>query len=69
MFKGDCDGAFSLKSNFAFQVSDPKHPPMLLQGHSEEVTSVAWCPTDFTKVRQQTFFEQPIEIYNQSQVW
>lgn len=26
---------------------------MTLQGHSEEVTSVAWCPTDFTKVRQQ----------------
>lgn len=28
---------------------------MMLQGHSEEVTSLAWCPTDFTKVRQQTF--------------
>lgn len=28
---------------------------MMLQGHSEEVTSVVWCPTDFTKVRQQTF--------------
>lgn len=43
------------KSNFTSQISDPTHPPMMLQGHSEEVTSVAWCPTDFTKVRQPTF--------------
>lgn len=33
-----------------FQLSDPQHPPMMLQGHSEEVTCVSWCPTDFTKV-------------------
>lgn len=26
---------------------------MMLQGHSEEVTSVVWCPTDFTKVKSQ----------------
>ncbi|KAJ8391518.1 hypothetical protein AAFF_G00088400 [Aldrovandia affinis] len=23
---------------------------MMLQGHSQEVTSMAWCPTDFTKI-------------------
>ncbi|XP_068199048.1 denticleless protein homolog [Antennarius striatus] len=33
-----------------WKISDPKHPATLLQGHSEEVTSVVWCPTDFTKI-------------------
>ncbi|XP_028997502.1 denticleless protein homolog [Betta splendens] len=35
---------------YIWKISDPQHPPMILQGHSEEVTSVAWCPTDFTKI-------------------
>ncbi|XP_041661571.1 denticleless protein homolog [Cheilinus undulatus] len=35
---------------YIWKISDPSHPPMTLQGHSEEVTSVAWCPTDFTKI-------------------
>uniref|UniRef100_A0A8C4EU43 Denticleless E3 ubiquitin n=1 Tax=Dicentrarchus labrax TaxID=13489 RepID=A0A8C4EU43_DICLA len=35
---------------YIWKISDPKHPAMMLQGHSEEVTSVAWCPTDFTKI-------------------
>uniref|UniRef100_G3P6F7 Denticleless E3 ubiquitin n=1 Tax=Gasterosteus aculeatus aculeatus TaxID=481459 RepID=G3P6F7_GASAC len=35
---------------YVWKISDPKHPPVMLQGHSEEVTSVAWCPTDFTKI-------------------
>ncbi|XP_056283668.1 denticleless protein homolog [Pseudoliparis swirei] len=35
---------------YVWKISDPKHPPMMLQGHSEEVTSVSWCPTDFTKI-------------------
>uniref|UniRef100_A0A3Q0S6P1 Denticleless E3 ubiquitin protein ligase homolog (Drosophila) n=1 Tax=Amphilophus citrinellus TaxID=61819 RepID=A0A3Q0S6P1_AMPCI len=35
---------------YIWKISDPQHPPMMLQGHSEEVTSVAWCPTDFTKI-------------------
>ncbi|KAK9531405.1 hypothetical protein VZT92_010832 [Zoarces viviparus] len=35
---------------YVWKISDPKQPPMMLQGHSEEVTSVAWCPTDFTKI-------------------
>ncbi|KAM3861045.1 denticleless protein homolog [Diretmus argenteus] len=35
---------------YVWKISDPKHPPMMLQGHSQEVTSVAWCPTDFTKI-------------------
>ncbi|XP_057679234.1 denticleless protein homolog [Corythoichthys intestinalis] len=35
---------------YIWKISDPMHPPMTLQGHNEEVTSVAWCPTDFTKI-------------------
>ncbi|XP_076612857.1 denticleless protein homolog [Chaetodon auriga] len=35
---------------YIWKISHPEHPPMTLQGHSEEVTSVAWCPTDFTKI-------------------
>lgn len=35
---------------YIWKISDPSHPPMMLQGHSEEVTSVSWCPTDFTKI-------------------
>ncbi|KAM9356017.1 denticleless protein homolog [Pholidichthys leucotaenia] len=35
---------------YIWKVSDPQHPPMTLQGHNEEVTSVVWCPTDFTKI-------------------
>uniref|UniRef100_A0A673BDB3 Denticleless E3 ubiquitin protein ligase homolog (Drosophila) n=1 Tax=Sphaeramia orbicularis TaxID=375764 RepID=A0A673BDB3_9TELE len=35
---------------YIWKISDPKRPPMMLQGHSEEVTSAAWCPTDFTKI-------------------
>ncbi|XP_022626139.1 denticleless protein homolog [Seriola dumerili] len=35
---------------YIWKISDPQHPPMMLQGHSEEVTCVSWCPTDFTKI-------------------
>ncbi|XP_069030051.1 denticleless protein homolog [Embiotoca jacksoni] len=35
---------------YIWKISDPQHPPVMLQGHGEEVTSVAWCPTDFTKI-------------------
>uniref|UniRef100_A0A8C8GLX7 Denticleless protein-like protein n=1 Tax=Oncorhynchus tshawytscha TaxID=74940 RepID=A0A8C8GLX7_ONCTS len=35
---------------YIWKISDPKHPPMMLQGHSQQVTSIAWCPTDFTKI-------------------
>ncbi|XP_029108873.1 denticleless protein homolog [Scleropages formosus] len=35
---------------YIWKISDPKSPPVMLQGHSQEVTSVAWCPTDFTKI-------------------
>ncbi|KAM9703140.1 denticleless protein homolog [Menidia menidia] len=37
-------------NTYIWKISDPRHPPMTLQGHSEEVTSVVWCPTDFTKI-------------------
>ncbi|XP_056620512.1 denticleless protein homolog [Triplophysa dalaica] len=35
---------------YMWKIADPKQPPIMLQGHSQEVTSVAWCPTDFTKI-------------------
>ncbi|KAK6297195.1 hypothetical protein J4Q44_G00317780 [Coregonus suidteri] len=35
---------------YIWKISDPKQAPMMLQGHSQEVTSIAWCPTDFTKI-------------------
>ncbi|KAM5163191.1 denticleless protein homolog [Mantella aurantiaca] len=49
------DGQFLLSgssdhSAYIWQVSAPLAPPMMLQGHSQEVTSVTWCPSDFTKV-------------------
>ncbi|NXQ26087.1 DTL protein, partial [Alaudala cheleensis] len=33
-----------------FKVSEPSLPPRMLLGHSQEVTSIAWCPSDFTKI-------------------
>ncbi|XP_048391471.1 denticleless protein homolog isoform X2 [Stegostoma tigrinum] len=35
---------------YIWKVSDPLHPPTVLQGHSQEVTCVAWCPSDFSKI-------------------
>ncbi|KAF7666042.1 hypothetical protein LDENG_00119970 [Lucifuga dentata] len=35
---------------YIWKISDPTHPPVMLQGHRQEVTSLAWCPTDFTKI-------------------
>lgn len=35
---------------YIWKVSDPLHPPTVLQGHSQEVTSVSWCPSDFSKI-------------------
>ncbi|XP_053165931.1 denticleless protein homolog isoform X2 [Hemicordylus capensis] len=35
---------------YIWKVSEPQLPPMMLLGHSQEVTSVAWCPSDFTKI-------------------
>ena len=34
------------------QVRDSRVPPILLQGHSKEVTAVDWCPTNIDKVRR-----------------
>ncbi|XP_075719409.1 denticleless protein homolog [Rhinoderma darwinii] len=49
------DGQFLLSgsrdhSAYIWQVSKPHAPPIMLQGHSQEVTSVTWSPTDFTKI-------------------
>ncbi|XP_053565334.1 denticleless protein homolog [Bombina bombina] len=49
------DGQFLLsgssnQSAYIWQVSDPMAPPTMLLGHSQEVTSVTWCPTDFSKI-------------------
>ncbi|XP_012870723.1 PREDICTED: denticleless protein homolog isoform X1 [Dipodomys ordii] len=35
---------------YIWKVSLPWHPPTVLLGHSQEVTSVCWCPSDFTKI-------------------
>ncbi|XP_063079803.1 denticleless protein homolog [Engraulis encrasicolus] len=35
---------------YIWKISNPTQPPMMLQGHNQEVTSVQWCPTDFTKI-------------------
>nr|XP_033794203.1 denticleless protein homolog [Geotrypetes seraphini] len=49
------DGQFLLSgssdhSAYIWKVSESQLPPVLLMGHSQEVTSVTWCPTDFTKI-------------------
>ncbi|KFR06181.1 Denticleless protein, partial [Nipponia nippon] len=35
---------------YIWKVSEPSLPPRVLLGHSQEVTSIAWCPSDFTKI-------------------
>ncbi|KAM7118365.1 denticleless protein homolog isoform 1-T1 [Ciconia maguari] len=35
---------------YVWKVSEPSLPPRILLGHSQEVTSIAWCPSDFTKI-------------------
>ncbi|NXO83960.1 DTL protein, partial [Sitta europaea] len=35
---------------YIWKVSEPHLPPRMLLGHSQEVTSIAWCPSDFTKI-------------------
>ncbi|KAG9283144.1 hypothetical protein AMEX_G1882 [Astyanax mexicanus] len=37
-------------SAYIWKISEPAKAPVMLQGHSQEVTSVTWCPTDFTKL-------------------
>ncbi|XP_042189636.1 denticleless protein homolog [Callorhinchus milii] len=49
------DGQFLLSGSsdnnaYIWKVSNPRQPPTVLQGHSQEVTSVTWCPSDFTKI-------------------
>ncbi|KYO43636.1 denticleless protein homolog isoform X1 [Alligator mississippiensis] len=38
------------QSAYIWKISEPQLPPRMLLGHSQEVTSVAWCPSDFTKI-------------------
>ncbi|NXG14204.1 DTL protein, partial [Grallaria varia] len=35
---------------YIWKVSEPSLPPRILLGHSQEVTSVAWCPSDYAKI-------------------
>ncbi|NXG70389.1 DTL protein, partial [Baryphthengus martii] len=35
---------------YIWKVSEPSLPPRVLLGHTQEVTSIAWCPSDFTKI-------------------
>ncbi|XP_064270363.1 denticleless protein homolog isoform X2 [Passer domesticus] len=37
-------------NTYIWKVSEPSLPPWMLLGHSQEVTSIAWCPSDFTKI-------------------
>ena len=37
-------------SNLAFQVDRPEQPPWVLEGHSGEVSGVAWCQADANQV-------------------
>ncbi|NXF83490.1 DTL protein, partial [Sclerurus mexicanus] len=37
-------------SAYIWKVSEPSLPPRMLLGHSQEVTSIAWCPSDYTKI-------------------
>ncbi|XP_048343668.1 denticleless protein homolog [Sphaerodactylus townsendi] len=38
------------RNAYIWKVSEPQFPPVILLGHLEEVTSVAWCPSDFSKI-------------------
>ncbi|XP_060773875.1 denticleless protein homolog [Neoarius graeffei] len=35
---------------YIWKISDPAQAPVMLQGHSQEVTSVTWSHSDFTKI-------------------
>ncbi|NWI88468.1 DTL protein, partial [Pitta sordida] len=35
---------------YIWKISEPSLPPRILLGHSQEVTSIAWCPSDYTKI-------------------
>ncbi|XP_789660.4 denticleless protein homolog [Strongylocentrotus purpuratus] len=35
---------------YIWKIGEPESPSVTLEGHGAEVTSVTWCPTDFTKV-------------------
>jgi len=37
-------------SAYIWQVNKPSASPIVLKGHTAEVTSVAWCPNDITKL-------------------
>ncbi|NXL89223.1 DTL protein, partial [Alectura lathami] len=45
LVSGSSDG-----NAYIWKVSEPSLPPWILTGHSQEVTSIAWCPSDFTKI-------------------
>ncbi|NXC28947.1 DTL protein, partial [Campylorhamphus procurvoides] len=35
---------------YIWKVSEPSLPPRMLLGHTQEVTSIAWCPSDYAKI-------------------
>ena len=35
---------------FFYQVDEPRLSPLVLKGHTGEVSVVGWCPDDMTKV-------------------
>ena len=52
---GDCDG-------YIWRIGDPTAAPFHLTGHTNEVTSVAWCPTDQTKVGYRYIYQYGIKL-------
>ena len=36
--------------SLSLQIDRPEVAPLILTGHTKEVTAVAWCPSDMTKI-------------------
>ena len=36
--------------SLSLQIDCPEVAPLMLTGHTKEVTAVAWCPSDMTKI-------------------
>ena len=40
----------SRTASLSLQIDRPEVAPLMLTGHTKEVTAVAWCPSDMTKI-------------------
>jgi WD40 repeat protein len=60
------DGAFVSSGSkdggvHIWEVDAPWKPPMILKGHSAEVSCVAWCPSDFDQVCNSMSYNRKFE--------